>query len=290
MGVLVRWHLLLVEVATTRDLDDPTTVGLVIDRLPDLEALELLAVLTEADARATAPQAWSGWRAGLVAELTAKVRARMQGEQVPEPDLTDPPPVPVSAAVRADPALFDVRVEPVEDGTVITAVSGDRVGLLAAVAGALSVQRLSIRSARAWAQHELGVSVWQVAETDLDPVIVRERFEAVRTGRLDPAARVRPPTAGGLAASVQVRHEASRRATVVEVRAADRSGVVFAVCRAMTGLGVSVRSAHLATFGPQAVDVFYCCESGAGALSDERAATAAHAIRRALDDPATLVT
>jgi [protein-PII] uridylyltransferase len=43
-----------------------------------------------------------------------------------------------------------------------------------------------------------------------------------------------------------------------------------------------VRSAHVSTLGPQAVDVFYVQEHSAGALSEERAASAAHAVRHAL--------
>jgi [protein-PII] uridylyltransferase len=87
---------------------------------------------------------------------------------------------------------------------------------------------------------------------------------------------------------VQVRHDASRRATVLEVRVDDRPGVVYLACRAVAELGISVRSAHVATLGPQAVDVFYLAEPGAGALADDRAAAAAHAVRRALGVAATL--
>ena len=59
-----------------------------------------------------------------------------------------------------------------------------------------------------------------------------------------------------------------------------RSGTL--VCAALAGLDLSVRSAHVDTLGPQAVDVFYVREAGAGVLSDERAAAAAHAVRAAL--------
>ena len=45
---------------------------------------------------------------------------------------------------------------------------------------------------------------------------------------------------------------------------------------------------HVTTLGPQAVDVFYVQESGAGALSETRAADAAHAVRAALRDTVTL--
>jgi [protein-PII] uridylyltransferase len=62
----------------------------------------------------------------------------------------------------------------------------------------------------------------------------------------------------------------------------DRPGVVHLVCAALADHDISVRSAHVSTVGPQAVDVFYLQEQGAGLLSDERAAEAAHAVRGAL--------
>ena len=100
-------------------------------------------------------------------------------------------------------------------------------------------------------------------------------------GRADPLTRF-APGADALAPTVVVRPEASEQATVLEVRAADRPGVVYLVCSALARLDVAVRSAHLDTLGPQAVDVFYLQEASAGALSETRAAEAAHAVRAAL--------
>jgi [protein-PII] uridylyltransferase len=71
---LVRHHLLLVEVATTADLDDPRTAERVASAVEDVRALELLAVLTEADALATGPKAWSPWRKQLVDTLVEATR------------------------------------------------------------------------------------------------------------------------------------------------------------------------------------------------------------------------
>ena len=82
-----------------------------------------------------------------------------------------------------------------------------------------------------------------------------------------------------------MRPEASDQATVLEVRATDRPGVVHLVCAALAALDVTVRSAHVATLGPQAVDVFYLQEASAGVLSESRAAAAAHAVRAALAPP-----
>ena len=117
--------------------------------------------------------------------------------------------------------------------------------------------------------------------------VVRRRFEAVASGAVDPGERLRGRP-GELEPSVAVRHDASREATVLEVRTDDRPGVVFLTCRVLASLGLTVRSAHVDTIGPQALDVFYVQEQDAGALSDERAATAAHAVRRELGRAATL--
>jgi [protein-PII] uridylyltransferase len=125
------------------------------------------------------------------------------------------------------------------------------------------------------------VSVWDVADERLDARVLRQRFDAIASGRVDPAARL-ARQAPGVAPTVVVRPEASARATVLEVRAADRPGVVHLVCAALARLGLAVRSAHVDTLGPQAIDVFYVQEASAGALTDARAATAAHAVRRAL--------
>ncbi len=287
VAALVRRHLLLAEVATTRDLEDPATVEHVLTRVADPLTFELLAVLTEADAKATSAKAWTPWRAGLVGELCARVRAAL-GEDDDGSALQDADtPVDVPDAIREDSSRVDVLVEPGEHGSEVTVVTGDRVGLLAAVSGAFGMLRLPIRSARAWTQDDYAVSHWHVDETLVDPAVVRQRIEAVLAGRVDPGTRLQR-AARSLDPSVAVRPEASRRSTVIEVRVDDRLGVVHLVCGALAEIGVNVRSAHVGTVGPQAMDVFYVQEHGAGALGDERSAEAAHAVRRALTDPVTL--
>jgi len=74
---LVRHHLLLVEVATSHDLDDPRTAAAVAAAVVDVPTLALLEILTEADALATGPQAWSPWRKQLVATLVERTRRHL---------------------------------------------------------------------------------------------------------------------------------------------------------------------------------------------------------------------
>jgi [protein-PII] uridylyltransferase len=278
IGTLVRWHLLLAETATTRDLDDPATVEHVAERVRTPAAAELLVVLTEADARATSAKAWSPWRAGLIRGLGRRVL-----EELGPGHLAGPvSPADVDVPSSLDPGAVVVEVEPADGGSTVRFVAVDRVGLLADAAAVFALQRTSVRAAHAWSQGDHGVSVWEVAAEQLDPAVLRQRFEAIAEGRLDPSERLRPAAAGPLAPTIVVRPEASAQATVLEVRATDRPGTVHLVCAALARLGLAVRSAHVDTLGPQAVDVFYVQEEGAGALSDERAAEAAHAVRSAL--------
>jgi len=283
IGTLVRWHLLLAETATTRDPDDPATVELITSRIKTPEALSLLTALTEADAKAASPKAWSTWRASLVKQLARRSLSALLAQaaggsapRVPESEVAVP------KAVRRDPSAVSVEVEPAAEGSRVTVISGDRVGLLADAAAMLALQRTSVLAARAWVQGDIGVSVWDVADDRLDPAVLRQRLAAIVDGRIDARSRLSRPAASRLEPTVVVRPEASRRATVMEVRMVDRPGVVHLVCAALADLDLSVRSAHVSTLGPQAVDVFYVQETGAGALSEERAAAAAHAVRAAL--------
>src|SRR5205814_7533590 len=88
---LVEHHLLLTDVATRRDLNDPATVGRVVAAVATIERLELLAALTEADSLATGPAAWGPWKAGLVAQLVDRVAGALGAEGEPRPPIASFP-------------------------------------------------------------------------------------------------------------------------------------------------------------------------------------------------------
>jgi len=280
---LVRWHLLLATTATTRDPEDPATIELVAEHTGSLETLALLTALTEADAKATSGKAWSSWRAGLIRDLSRRARLALERGSAPVAIAVDEIKIPRAARKGS----IAITVEPAGDGSRVTTVAADRVGLLADWAATFTLQRLQVRAARIWSQGEYGVSVWDVADDHLDAGRLRNMFDSVAARRVDPAARLAPRTngSGDLAPAVAVRPEASDQATVIEVRASDRLGVVYLVSAVLAELGMSVRSAHISTLGPQAVDVFYVQEPGGEALTGPRATAAVDAIRERLSPP-----
>jgi [protein-PII] uridylyltransferase len=56
---------------------------------------------------------------------------------------------------------------------------------------------------------------------------------------------------------VFIDNTASQELTVIEVHALDRPGLLLDLARGLSDLGLDIASAHIATFGEKAVDVFY---------------------------------
>lgn len=90
LSKIVRYHLLLPDTATRRDLQDPKTIEAVIEQDGDPLLLELLHALAEADSLATGPGVWGDWKSSLIGDLVRRCRLVMAGQELPRPDPIDP--------------------------------------------------------------------------------------------------------------------------------------------------------------------------------------------------------
>lgn len=287
---LVRHHLLLPDTATRRDLEDPATLAHVAACVHSPEVLDLLHALTEADGLATGPLAWNEWKKALVDDLVERTHAVLRGHAVPPPPALTPE---QQRLLSLGGLSVGIARQPY--GVDVTVAAPDRVGLLALVAGVLSLNRLAVRSATVQTVGSAALQVWSVVPEYGDPPALDELRDGVRRaldGSLDVAARLasrertyRSRTGVVPPARVDVVPAASETATVLEVRAHDRPGLLHVIGTALAAAGVDVRSALVSTLGSEAVDVFYVVDGSGDALSAARAATVAGAVLDALADP-----
>ena len=197
--------------------------------------LDLLHALTEADALATGPAAWGDVEGGARRRpgRAGRTRCCAGTPSPPPPQLTDGP-----GALAAGSGELAVRARrPAAYGLEVTVAAPDRSGLLATVAGVLSLHRLAVRSAPRrcrWATPRCR-SGRSCPSSATPPTSERSREDVRRAldGSLDVTDRLRRAR-GGVPRPRRPSRRRRRastsspapptRATVLEVRAHDRPG------------------------------------------------------------------
>jgi [protein-PII] uridylyltransferase len=274
LQAMVRHHLLLADVATRRDLDDPATITGVAEAVGDRRTLSLLSALTEADSEATGPAAWGRWKADLVRDLVGRVAHVLEGG-APEELSDDFPTADHLALLRAGRQAF------VPDGDRLTVVAADRPGLFSRVTGVLALHGLGVLDAAVTTLDGMALEVLRV-ESTFGPVIVWDKvlpdLDKVLDGRLALQARLaerarvygrqRPTAPVQEPPRVHIDNDASQDATVIEVHAPDFVGVLYRITRALAELDLDITSAKVQTLGERVVDAFYVRGPGGGKVTD----------------------
>ncbi|MGQ0841672.1 [protein-PII] uridylyltransferase [Actinokineospora sp.] len=291
LSAMVRHHLLLPHTATRRDVEDESTVRRVVETLDgDPVLLELLHALTEADSLATGPGVWTDWKAALTNDLVARCRASMAGEGLPRPD-----PLDAAQRVLATSVAESGRPDILVDGNgrlaSITLVAKDVPGVLSRAAGVLALNSLEVHAATVGTHAGVAVGVFAVSPrfgAMPDTALLREQFVRAMSGSLPLAEKLaaKERDYGGRAVDAPeprvlwFDHEAGgpkSGAVVLELRAADRIGLLHSVADALENCGVDVLWTRVATMGGSAVDSFGFTE---GTAPDWRH-TIEHAVLRA---------
>jgi [protein-PII] uridylyltransferase len=244
------------------------------------------------------------WGHERVAQLTREVVARMpeqsdavwvqaQLEQFPVRYLHGTTPDRIAghlAAIRRLSAR-DVRVESAFNETLgtcdyaVITRNGVIPGIFSKISGVLAAMGLHILDAQIVTRHDdVIVDTFQVSDPDYAGVPPAERREHVgrairsvllgeeiveqlmeRSRRLSHQRRL---PAGRQSTDVQVDNETSDRATIIDVFAEDRQGLLYVITRAIFTLGLSVQSARISTRLDQVADVFYVTDAKGAKVTD----------------------
>ena len=197
----VRYHLLLPETATRRDISDESVVADVANQLVDLPTLRLVYLVTAADARATGGKAWNQWRSQLISTLYKRVEAyfeidgssqlveRLRQVKTYLGDFYDSDTIKSHMDLVDESYLFGTRYELIAqhiaqindlfgskeqvslkyeslgDVYEFSIVSRDRTGLLRDITGLLAGFNMSVLSGVAHTRDDgLAIQVWHVSD------------------------------------------------------------------------------------------------------------------------------
>ena len=275
---MVRHHLLLPDVATRRDLDDPATIEAVAEAVGDLRTLGLLAALTEADSQATGPAAWGAWKADLVRDLVARV-AHVLGGGTADEVRDDFPTAEHLELLRGGPAGAATATATGSPSSRPTgpACSAASPGAGAARPGGARRRRHQPRrDGPRGAPRRVELRAHHRAGTRSSPTSSGCSRAGSRSRPASPSgpgstAAASQARAGARAAAGGGRQRASRDATVVEVHAVDAIGVLYRITRALAELDLNIVSAKVQTLGDRVVDAFYVRDMAGEKVTDPAA-------------------
>ncbi|WCS28231.1 [protein-PII] uridylyltransferase [Methylobacterium sp. NMS14P] len=191
----------------------------------------------------------------------------------------------------------DVALDPVRGVTEITVYSPDHPRLLAIVTGACAAAGSNIVDAQIFTTTDGfaldTIFISRAFERDDDELRRTKRITAAIERALkgeikiaDLVADKHPPTSTRaktfpVPPDVIIDNALSSRETVVEITGLDRPGLLYELTTAFSRLSLNITSAHVATFGERAVDVFYVTDlTGTRVTQPDRQA----AIRAAVMD------
>jgi [protein-PII] uridylyltransferase len=331
----VEHHLLLPTVATRRDIADEQVIREVAQAVGDPQTLDLIYVLSVADARASGPDVWNAWKAQLMRSLYERVHEELSDvpmetaverrrRAVVDALASTRPAAEVEAHLNALPASYLLSMEPeaigrhlrlIEQAEGATALDHDRVGeverltvvmpdrpgIMQAVTGTLAVHNVNVLGGVAYTRADgVAIEVMHLADA-LEGGIDERRWGRIfdATPRalsgefaIDERLAETRATYGGdapaeIPTSVTVDNAGSERYSIIEVRAADRLGLLYAITSALHELALDIHVAKVDTLGREVVDAFYVLRTSGRRVEErdeiERLVTRVTAAVEALD-------
>ena len=317
---LIGKHLLLSAALQSRDVFDPQTIRDVAHEVVTVERLKALVLLTYADISAVNPSAMTPWRADQLWQLYLMVynelTRELENDRI-ESALAGPPEqieflrgfpmrylhTHTEAEIQVHMALEEksakrgaaVEIRSLDSAWQMTLVAADRPGLFASVAGTLSAFGMNILKAEAFSNRRgLVLDTFTFADPlrtlDLNPSELdrlRATTERVIAGKTDVKELLRsrpkptlPSRKARIPAAVSFNSEASRTATLIEIVAEDRPGLLYDLASAISSHGANIEVVLIDTQAHKAIDVFYVTSDG-GKLPPEKQQLLGESLRSA---------
>lgn len=272
---LVAHHQLLSDIAFKRDLEDSRVIAQLAAQVQSPERMRLLLMLTLADMRAVGPRIWNAWKAAMLRRLYERTMQAM-GVALTLAPLRDDSEVDAAllarAAEQSPPQAYQYTILTAQAVTRLQLILPYHRGLFRDVAGVMAWVGASILSARtrmlSGGLVALTLQVQTIDGSAFDRIAtlesIPELLQRAQDGQL-PFARELPKRAVkrtaetelSVATDIYFDQTASTEATIIEVNARDRAGLLFDILSRMHEEGLQVTGAHIATYGQKAVDVFY---------------------------------
>jgi [protein-PII] uridylyltransferase len=296
--LLVERHLEFSLIMTARDLDDPATAQLLAERAGTLELAKKLTVLTYADIGAVNPSALTPWRTEqlwrvyLVAynELTRELEEDRLAQAPDRAGFLEGLPVrylrthseaEIAAHIELERSshergvALDIRKE---NGFYrLTLVARDRPFLFASLAGALSSFGMNILKAEGFAnRHGTILDTFVFSDPhrtlELNPTEadrLRVMLQRVTLGKLDVKSLLQnrpkptpPSRSAHIHPVVSFDNQASETATLIQVVAEDRPGLLYDLASAISSSSGDIDLVLIDTEAHKAIDVFYVTLGG----------------------------
>jgi [protein-PII] uridylyltransferase len=182
-------------------------------------------------------------------------------------------------AADRDPAgtgPISVGVQEERGATLLTVYTKDQPGLFYRLSGAISLAGANVIDARIHtSMGGMALDNFLLLDAEGKPFAEPHQLERLRKAVLEAVAGQEPMTerlaakslpltraeAFHIRPAVFVDSAASNRYTVVEVNARDRAALLCGLAQAIFDARATIHSAHIATYGERAVDVFYLTDS-----------------------------
>lgn len=270
---LIQHQELVTETAFKRDLEDSKTIADFVSLVQSPERLRLLLLLTVADVKAVGPSIWNPWKGALMRSLYNKAMAAMGVEPQTHAlnNLTEHPAYRAWLDHGGTIGLHMVHDEMRAVTEVHCCVRYQR-NVFQLLCGAMAWMGANIVSARVRMVGDgvalVTLDIQTLRETSFaeEPrklVQLPELIDAALSGALNFAdelpsrRRVQLQRQVAVEPSVYIDNHISAHASVIEVNARDRIGLLYDILGALDACGLQVMTAHIATYGNKAVDVFY---------------------------------